>query len=48
MRIILLENGLDIIASQESKYNLVISASMGKVRFDEIKHWIQSNLKQNS
>ena len=32
MRLILLENGLDIIASQESKYDLVISASTGKFR----------------
>lgn len=46
MRLILLENGLDIIASQESKYDLVISASTGKFRFDEIKNWIQSNLKK--
>lgn len=46
MRLILLENGLDIFASQESKYDLVISASTGKFRFDEIKNWIQSNLKK--
>ena len=46
MRLILLENGLDIFASQESKYDLVISASTGKFRFDEIRNWIQSNLKK--
>ena len=44
MRLILLENHLDIKASQEDKYNLVISASTGKYRFDEIKNWIESNL----
>lgn len=48
MRLILLENGLDIIAGQESKYDLVISASTGKLRFDEIKNWIQSNLKNQN
>ena len=46
MRLILLENGLDIFASQESKYDLVIPASTGKCRFDEIKNCIQSNLKK--
>lgn len=46
MRLILLENELDIIASQESKYHLVISASTGKFRFEDIKNWIQSNLKK--
>lgn len=46
MRLILLENELDIVASLESKYDLVISASTGKFRFEEIKNWIQSNLKK--
>ena len=41
MRLILLENGLDIIASQEEKYNLVIAASTGKYRYTDIKKWIQ-------
>lgn len=49
MRLILLENGVDILANQEEKYNMVISASTGKLRFEEIKNWIQTNLtKQNS
>ncbi|WP_316806101.1 type II toxin-antitoxin system death-on-curing family toxin [Pedobacter agri] len=46
MRLILLENGLDIVASQESKYDMVVSASTGKLRFDDIKNWIQANLKK--
>lgn len=44
MRLLLLENGVDIDASQADKYNLVISASTGAFRFEEIKIWIQSNL----
>jgi len=48
MRLILLENGLDIVASQEEKYDLVISASKGEIRFDDIKEWIQSNLKSQN
>ena len=46
MRLILLENGLDIEASQQSKYELVISASTGEFRFEEIKNWIQSHLEK--
>jgi death-on-curing protein len=40
MRLILLENGFDIAASQDEKYEMVIAASMGRIRFDEIKSWI--------
>lgn len=40
MRLILLENGFDITASQDEKYEMVITASMGQIRFDEIKNWI--------
>ena len=46
MRLILLEYQLDIVASQEEKYNLVISVSTGEYRYDEIKNWIESNLKK--
>ena len=45
MRLMLLENELDIMASQEEKYKFVISVSTGEYRFEEIKNWIQSNLK---
>ena len=45
MRLILLENQMDIQATQEEKYNLVIFASTGKYRFEEIKNWIQSKIK---
>ena len=45
MRLILLENEVDILATQEEKYKFVIAASKGKYRFEEIKNWIQSNLK---
>ena len=48
MRLILLENELDIFASQEEKYQLVVSASIGEYRLEEIKSWIQSNLKNQN
>lgn len=46
MRLILLENQLDIIATQEEKYNFVIGASTGTYRFEEIKDWIFLHLKK--
>jgi len=46
MRLILLENNLDIEATQNEKYNMVIAASKGEIRFDSIRAWIQSRLKK--
>ena len=45
MRLILLENSLDIVATQSEKYDLVISVSKGEFRFDEIKSWLESKVK---
>jgi death-on-curing protein len=45
MRLILLERGYDIEAKQDEKYEMVISASTGTMRFDEIRNWIQSHIK---
>ena len=45
MRLLLLENDLDIVATQEEKYQLVISVTTGKFRFEDIKEWVQSKLK---
>ena len=45
---ILLDNGLDIVADQEEKYQLVISASQGDIRFDDVKTWIQARLKKKN
>lgn len=46
MRLLLLENGLDITASQDEKYDLVISASTGKWRFEEINSWLSLHTKK--
>jgi death-on-curing protein len=45
MRLVLLDNGFDIVANQDEKYKMVISASKGDIRFDEIKSWIQTHIK---
>lgn len=44
LRMILLENGLDIAASQEEKYEMVISASTGELKFDGILQWLKDRI----
>lgn len=45
MRILLMKYNLDINANQEQKYDLVIAASTGQTRFEEIKKWLEINTK---
>jgi death on curing protein len=44
MRLLLLENKLDIDASQEAKYNFVISIASGKLNVEGIEAWIEKHL----
>ncbi|MDO3642730.1 type II toxin-antitoxin system death-on-curing family toxin [Mucilaginibacter sp. L3T2-6] len=44
MRLTLLDGNLDILASEDEKYDMTIAASTGSIRFDEIKDWIASHL----
>lgn len=46
MRLVLLDNDLDVRADQMEKYKMVISASRGEMRFVEIRNWIQIRLKK--
>lgn len=43
MRLILLQNGFDVLATQEHKYDMVISVAKGHFKFDEIKNWLLAN-----
>ena len=43
MRLMLLEGKVDLNASQDEKYNFVLSASKGEMRFSEIREWIANN-----
>ncbi|HEY4326289.1 MAG TPA: type II toxin-antitoxin system death-on-curing family toxin [Mucilaginibacter sp.] len=45
MKFLLFKSGILIEASTDEKYKMVIDASKGKIRFDEIKAWLQSNTK---
>ena len=46
MKLILLDNGLDIVASQDDKYKMVIAASIGDMRFEDIRTWIVGRLRK--
>ena len=48
MRLILMNYGFDIFAEQDDKYKMVISASTGDLRFDEIKQWIEIRLRKKN
>ena len=43
MRLYLMENGLDIKASRDEKYEFVISIASGKIHFEEIVMWINQH-----
>jgi death-on-curing protein len=42
MRLILMQFGKDITATQDEKYELVISVASGKIDFQEIVSWIEN------
>lgn len=44
MRLFLLENNKDILASEDEKYELVISVASGQLKFDDIVSWIKRHI----
>ena len=40
-----MESYVDINTDQDTKYEFVISAAKGELTFDDIKNWIEKNLK---
>ena len=47
MRLFLLSNGFDIEASQDDKYEFIISVASGKKDFDGIAEWLTVHASQN-
>ena len=45
MRLILMQFGQDIVASQDEKYDFVIAIAAGKMEFSWIVEWIKTHLK---
>lgn len=48
MRLILLSNNFDIIATQEEKYTFVIDIASGKSKFDSIVSWLSTHTVNKS
>ena len=48
MRLLLLQNNLDIAASQEEKYSFVINIASGQSKFDSIVNWLASHTVKTS
>lgn len=44
MRLTLMDFYFDIMAFEDEKYKMTISASTGEIRFDEIKLWIEEHI----
>lgn len=47
MKLLLFQNAILLTANQFEKYQMVIAASKGAIRFDEIKLWLLSNTTTN-
>lgn len=45
MRMLLMEQGADIQAKEDDKYDFVIAAASGELSFDAIKEWITNHLR---
>lgn len=48
MRIFLINNGLDINANLEEKYNLVISIASGQKKFEQIVDWLTKHVNDKN
>lgn len=46
LRLTLLEFEIDIIATEDEKYDMTISASKGELNFDSIKLWLTEKVKK--
>jgi death on curing protein len=46
MRLILLDNGFDILRTEDEKYDFIISIAEGKIDFDQILEWIEVKLRK--
>jgi death-on-curing protein len=46
MRLLLLEESLDIKATEDEKYDFVIDIAKGNLKFPEICQWIKNKIKQ--
>ena len=48
LRLFLINNGLDIFASQDNKFEFVINIASGALKFDGIVSWLKANTKKKN
>jgi death on curing protein len=46
MRLLLMDYGFDIVATQDEKYEFVIKIAKGEYRLDTIVNWLNSKIKK--
>ena len=44
LRMFLIQNGVDISATQEEKYEFVIGIASGKIKYEQILDWLQKHI----
>ena len=44
-RIVLLQNGMDINATENEKYDFIIGIASGDIKYDEIYYWLKIHVK---
>lgn len=44
MRLLLLKSGLDILASEDDKYEFVIAIASGRFDYEQIKLWLEARI----
>lgn len=47
MRLVLIENGMDIKTQENEKFEFILDVAKGNVKFEQIKLWIQTNQIKN-
>jgi death-on-curing protein len=47
MRLVLLENGMDIRTTEEEKFEFILDIAKGKMKYEQIRIWIQTKLIKN-
>jgi len=45
MRLLIMNYGFDVLASQDEKYDFVIKIAIGEYRYSEIADWLTSNIQ---
>ena len=46
MRLFLIQNGLDLTASQDNKYEFVINIASGTLDYSQIVSWLKGNVRE--